>query len=211
MKKTQAALQPNHRRLIPGFDGALFSREWKDALSSRFFMAAPTTEDPPRPGFPFGQRLLEARQYRNSQQSRRRTGLAWPNFSQATSVQHRVEHVVQSPSAACWTNLGNALTQLNHLKSAIHVIDARLPYRVVAIPRRHHQRECIPVYGIQMPVHCCNHHTPYIAWTYIAAIKNDSIPQQDFFPALCRAVASSKAFCEFEAGDTASSTTVPLQ
>jgi hypothetical protein len=27
--------------LIPGFDGALFSREWKDALWDRFFTAAP--------------------------------------------------------------------------------------------------------------------------------------------------------------------------
>lgn len=29
------------RCLIPGFDGALFSREWKDALWARFFTAAP--------------------------------------------------------------------------------------------------------------------------------------------------------------------------
>src|ERR1700691_4723782 len=29
------------RCLIPGFDGALFSREWKDALWDRFFTAAP--------------------------------------------------------------------------------------------------------------------------------------------------------------------------
>jgi hypothetical protein len=27
--------------LIPGFDGALFSRDWKDALWARFFTAAP--------------------------------------------------------------------------------------------------------------------------------------------------------------------------
>src|SRR5882672_1459485 len=29
------------RCLIPGFDGALFSREWKDALWDKFFTAAP--------------------------------------------------------------------------------------------------------------------------------------------------------------------------
>src|SRR5262245_45098564 len=29
------------RCLIPGFDGALFSREWKDALWARFCAAAP--------------------------------------------------------------------------------------------------------------------------------------------------------------------------
>jgi len=27
--------------LIPGFDGALFSQEWRDALWARFYMAAP--------------------------------------------------------------------------------------------------------------------------------------------------------------------------
>jgi hypothetical protein len=29
------------RCLIPGFDGAVFSREWKDALWDRFTMGAP--------------------------------------------------------------------------------------------------------------------------------------------------------------------------
>jgi hypothetical protein len=29
------------RCLVPGFDGAVFSREWKEALWARFYTAAP--------------------------------------------------------------------------------------------------------------------------------------------------------------------------
>ncbi len=38
-KKAPAKRKP--RCLIPGFDGALFSLEWRDALWDRFYMAAP--------------------------------------------------------------------------------------------------------------------------------------------------------------------------
>jgi hypothetical protein len=40
-EKARRSYRSSFACLIPGFDGALFSREWKDALWDRFFTAAP--------------------------------------------------------------------------------------------------------------------------------------------------------------------------
>jgi hypothetical protein len=48
------------RCLIPGFDGALFSREWKDALRDRFFTGCATTTEAIRRAIQNSQESLRA-------------------------------------------------------------------------------------------------------------------------------------------------------
>lgn len=62
--------RPRSKCLIPGFDGALFSQKWKDALWDRFFTAAPQ------------------RQRRSVEQYRivKRAGGRWPSATGPTSL-----------------------------------------------------------------------------------------------------------------------------